>query len=96
MTAPWSTIPRLIDDAAERFAEVEAIADGESAGPSPSSEPRSIAPRRPDGVGHRGRRPGRIVGAELLGWATAALGVHVAGGIVVPINTRFKGARRPM
>ena len=29
MTAPWSTIPRLIDDAAERFAEAEAIADGE-------------------------------------------------------------------
>ena len=24
-------------------------------------------------------------------WAVAALGVHVAGGVVVPINTRFKG-----
>ena len=24
-------------------------------------------------------------------WAVAALGVHVAGGVVVPVNTRFKG-----
>jgi acyl-CoA synthetase (AMP-forming)/AMP-acid ligase II len=29
MSASWSTIPRLVDDAAERFGDLEAFVDGD-------------------------------------------------------------------
>ena len=92
MTAPWSTIPRLIDDAAERFAEVEAIADGEISWTF--AEFRTEIHRAAAALMASGIEAGDRVALwapNCWEWATAALGVHVAGGIVVPINTRFKG-----
>ena len=92
MTAPWSTIPRLIDDAAERFAEAEAIADGEiswSFAEFRTEIHRAAAALMASGI-EAGDRVA-LWAPNCWEWATAALGVHVAGGIVVPINTRFKG-----
>lgn len=91
-TAPWATIPELIDDAAARFADREAMVDGDV---------RWTFGEFRDEI-HRGARALMASGIEagdrvaiwapnIWEWAVAALGVHVAGGVVVPINTRFKG-----
>ena len=79
------------DDAAERFAEVEAIADGEISWTF--AEFRTEIHRAAAARWRRASRPatGSHCGRRTVGRATAALGVHVAGGIVVPINTCFKG-----
>ncbi|GJM37788.1 MAG: acyl-CoA synthetase [Acidimicrobiales bacterium] len=91
-SAPWATIPELIDDAATRFAGNEAMVDGDV---------RWTFAEFRDEI-HRGARALMASGIEagdrvavwapnIWEWAVAALGVHVAGGVVVPINTRFKG-----
>ncbi|MDW3219516.1 MAG: FadD3 family acyl-CoA ligase [Acidimicrobiales bacterium] len=91
-SAPWATIPELIDDAATRFADNEAMVDGDV---------RWTFAEFRDEI-HRGARALMASGIEagdrvavwapnIWEWAIAALGVHVAGGVIVPINTRFKG-----
>jgi len=88
----WSTIPQLIDNAAIRFGEVEAMVDG--------SVRWTFAEFR-DQI-HQAARAfmasGVVKGDRVAIWApnswefaVAALGVHVAGGVLVPINTRWKG-----
>ena len=92
MAAPWTTIPELVDDAAERFADTEAIADGDVSWTFP--EFRTEIRRAAAALIASGTEPGDRVAVwapNCWEWAVAALGVHVAGGIVVPINTRFKG-----
>ncbi len=92
MTAPWSTIPDLIDDAAERFASNEAMVDGDVRWDFVEFRTeirRAAAALMASGV-ERGDRIA-VWAPNCWEWAVAALGVHVAGGIVVPINTRFKG-----
>ncbi|MEM7139792.1 MAG: FadD3 family acyl-CoA ligase [Actinomycetota bacterium] len=94
--APWQTIPALIDDAAARFADNEAMVDQGADG-----EVRLTFTEFRDEI-HRAARALMASGIEagdrvalwapnIWEWAVAALGVHVAGGVVVPINTRFKG-----
>jgi acyl-CoA synthetase (AMP-forming)/AMP-acid ligase II len=100
-TAPWSTIPELIDDAAERFPAIEAMVDGPSGQGPERGEVRWTFPELRDEI-HRAARALMASGIEtgdrvalwapnIWEWAVAALGVHAAGGVVVPINTRFKG-----
>ena len=92
MNAPWSTIPALVDDAAARFPDTEAIADGDVSWTFP--EFRTEIRRAAAALIESGVEPGDRVALwapNCWEWAVAALGVHVAGGIVVPINTRFKG-----
>ena len=92
MSVPWATIPALIDDAAERFADNEAIADGDVSWNF--REFRDEIRRAAAALIASGVEPGDRVAVwapNCWEWAVAALGVHVAGGIVVPINTRFKG-----
>ena len=95
-TAPWATIPELIDDAARHFADNEAMVDTGADG-----DVRWTFAQFRDQI-HRGARALMASGIEpgdrvavwapnTWEWAVAALGVHVAGGVVVPINTRFKG-----
>ncbi len=90
--APWTTIPALIDDAAERFGEIEAMVDGDVRWTFPELRAEI----------HTAARASMASGVEkgdrvapwaptIREWAVAALGVMVAGGVVVPINTRFKG-----
>ena len=91
--APWATIPELIDDAAARFANDEAFADG-STSLTFAELGRSIH-EVAAGLIAAGIEPGDRVAVwapNILEWIQAALAVHCAGGVLVTVNTRFKGS----
>ena len=90
----WPTIPAMVRDAARRVAA--------------TPRPWSTATRRIDFAALRGlvddaarallasgiERGDRVAvwAPNSLEWIVAALGVTTAGGVLVPINTRFRGA----
>ena len=88
----WGTIPRLVRSAASRFGDAEALVEGqlrltfaELSAAVDGSAAAAIA---------AGLEPGdraAIWAPNVSEWILAALGVLAAGGVVVPINTRFKG-----
>ena len=87
-----TTIPQVIDLAAERFPAVEALVEEglrltfpQLAAAVDGSARALVA----SGV-QRGDRVA-IWAPNISEWALAALGTHRAGGVVVPLNTRFKG-----
>ncbi|MFG2886880.1 FadD3 family acyl-CoA ligase [Streptomyces sp. NPDC048297] len=89
----WGTVPRLVRWAAERYADAEAVVDGRTrityAGLGARIE-RAAAACLANGV-----RPGDRVAVwapNSLDWMVAALGAVTAGAVLVPLNTRFKGA----
>ena len=87
-----TTIGALVDDAAARFGASEALVDGEvrmSFAQLADRVGAMAAALRAWSLGP-GDRVG-VWGPNWWEWAVAALGVHAAGGVVVPINTRFKG-----
>ena len=91
MTA--TTIPALVDAAAENHADVEALVDGDTR--LTFAELRDEVKRVARSFVAMGVRPGDRVAmwAPNMGeWVTAALGASTAGAVLVPINTRFKGA----
>ncbi|MEQ8841047.1 MAG: FadD3 family acyl-CoA ligase [Acidimicrobiales bacterium] len=91
-TAPWATIPELIDDAAARFGDNEAMVDGDVRWNF--VEFRDEIRRAARALMASGVEKGDTVAVwapNIWEWAVAALGVHVAGGVVVPVNTRWKG-----
>lgn len=86
------TIPKLVRDMAERFGERAAIEDG----------PRTVsfqalateAEQVTRALMALGVEPGERVGIwapNLWEWVVAALGIHGAGGVLVPVNTRYRG-----
>ena len=89
---PWQTIPALVDDAAQRFGDADAVIDGDvhwSFVELGDHVHRSARAMMASGV-----EPGSRVAIwapNIWEWAVAALGLHAAGGVLVPINTRFKG-----
>lgn len=89
----WGTIPRLVDDGAIRFGEAEALVDGEtrlSFAALAEAVDRYARGCLADGVG-----PGERVAIwapNCAEWMLAALGALRAGAVLVPMNTRFKGA----
>ena len=88
----WQTIPELIDDAAVRFGDREAMVDGDIRWTF--SEFRTQIHTAARALMASGLSEGERVALwapNICEWAVAALGVHTAGGVVVPINTRFKG-----
>ena len=90
--APWATIPELIDDAAARFAGTEAMVDGDVRWDF--VEFRDQIHRAARALMASGIEKGDTVAVwapNIWEWAVAALGVHVASGVVVPVNTRWKG-----
>ena len=92
MPVPWTTIPLLVDDAAARFGADEAMVDASVRWDFATLRDRvrgAAAALIASGI-ERGDRVG-LWAPNCWEWAVAALGVHVAGGIVVPVNTRFKG-----
>ncbi len=91
MSVP-ETIPVLLRDTATRFGAAEAIVDAERVSFAELAE-RAIAAAK--GCIAAGLRPGdraAIWAPNLLEWAVTALGIVSAGGVVVPVNTRFKGS----
>ncbi|MDE0606103.1 MAG: FadD3 family acyl-CoA ligase [Acidimicrobiaceae bacterium] len=90
--AGWETIPELIDDAANRFGDLEAMVDGDIRWNFREFRTEIHTAARAlmaSGVSAGDRVA--LWAPNIWEWAVAALGVHVAGGVVVPINTRFKG-----
>ena len=88
----WSTIPALVQDAAERFPHTEAMVDGPIRWTFPQL--RDEVNRAARALMASGVQAGDRVGVwapNTWEWAVAALGAHTVGGVVVPVNTRFKG-----
>jgi HIP---CoA ligase len=89
----WGTIPGLVRAAAERYGETEAVVEGRtrvSYADLGARVERAAAACVAAGV-RSGDRVG-IWAPNSLDWITAALGAVCAGAVLVPLNTRFKGA----
>jgi acyl-CoA synthetase (AMP-forming)/AMP-acid ligase II len=87
------TIPRILRRAAERFGDREAMVDG--AVRLTYAELAAEVERAARALIASDVEPGdrvAIWAPNVYEWAVAALGVHCVGGIVIPLNTRFKGA----
>ena len=89
----FDTIPALLDHAAATFGDAVAIEDGAVRLSFVDLRARarraSAAMRAAWGI-ERGDRVA-IWAPNMWEWVVAALGVHLAGGVLVPINTRYKG-----
>jgi HIP---CoA ligase len=89
---PWSTIPQLVDDAARRFADLEAVVEDDERWTFAELAERIHEAARAllaRGV-ERGDRIA-VWAPNIREWVVAALAVHSVGAWLVPINTRFKG-----
>ncbi|MDX3248681.1 AMP-binding protein, partial [Streptomyces sp. ME18-1-4] len=89
----WDSIARLVRSAAERYADTEAVVDGRtriSYGELGARVERAAAACVAGGM-RAGDRVG-IWAPNSLEWMVAALGAVSAGAVLVPLNTRFKGA----
>ncbi|MFI9255620.1 FadD3 family acyl-CoA ligase [Streptomyces sp. NPDC053069] len=89
----WGTIPELVRWSAERYAGTEAVVEGRTRityAQLGARVERAAAACLASGV-----EPGDRVAVwapNSLDWITAALGAVTAGAVLVPLNTRFKGA----
>ncbi len=94
----WGTIPGLVEDAAARFGQAEAVVDRNGPGGTTirltfdqladevAAATRAIVA---NGI-ERGDRVA-IWAPNCAEWLVAALGAVGAGALLVPLNTRFKG-----
>ena len=89
----WPTIPAMVRDAARRFGDTDAVVDGArrigfaELGGAVTDAARALV--------HCGVRTGDRVAVwapNSVEWIVAALGVTTAGAVLVPVNTRFRGA----
>jgi acyl-CoA synthetase (AMP-forming)/AMP-acid ligase II len=89
----WSTIPAMVRDAGRRFDDAEAVVDGDRrVGFADLVAAVADAARALLAAGiERGDRVA-VWAPNSLEWIVAALGVTIAGGALVPVNTRFRGA----
>jgi acyl-CoA synthetase (AMP-forming)/AMP-acid ligase II len=88
-----STIPGVLDRAAERPATVEAQVDGDLR--LNFAELRDAADEVTRALIGSGVEPGDRIGIwapNIAEWVLTALGAHRAGAVVVTLNTRFKGS----
>src|SRR5271163_1596740 len=91
--AQWPSIPAMVASAAEQFGERVAVRDAETT----LSYAELAAAARDFGAAlvEAGVEPGDRVAiwcGNCAEWIVAALGLFGAGAVLVPINTRFKGA----
>jgi len=88
----WPTVPAMVRDAARQFGGAEAVVDGG----------RRVSFAELSGMVHNAAGALLALGVETgdrvavwapnsLEWIVAALGVTTAGGVLVPVNTRFRG-----
>ncbi|WP_432096951.1 FadD3 family acyl-CoA ligase [Streptomyces sp. bgisy100] len=91
--ADRAAIPGLVRRAAERHRDREAVVDGRTR--ITYGELSERVERAAAACIARGVEPGDRVAVwapNTLEWIVAALGAVTAGGVLVPVNTRFKGA----
>ncbi|MER6712453.1 FadD3 family acyl-CoA ligase [Streptomyces sp. NPDC000877] len=89
----WGSVPGLVRAAAERYADAEAVVEGRTRityAELGARVDRAAAACLANGL-ERGDRVA-IWAPNTLDWIVAALGAVSAGGVLVPLNTRFKGA----
>ena len=88
----WNSIPGLVAGAGRRHGDAEAVVDGplrlSYAGLAELAE-ASTRSAMASGL-QRGERAA-IWAPNIHEWISAALGIQGAGGVLVPLNTRFKG-----
>src|SRR6201999_35290 len=90
---PWQTIPEMVLSAADRFGNAEAVVDGpvRFTFTEVVERIRCAAGAFADlGVG-KGERIA-IWAPNSAEWIIAAFGLLTVGGVLVPVNTRFKTA----
>ena len=88
----WGSIPRLVRYAAGRYAGGEAVVDGRQR--ISYAELGERVERAAAACIAAGVEPGDRVAVwapNTADWISAALGAVCAGGVLVPLNTRFKG-----
>jgi acyl-CoA synthetase (AMP-forming)/AMP-acid ligase II len=87
----WRTIPEMVLSAGERFGAAEAIVDGQRR--LTFTELTDRVRRAAGAFASAGIDKGDRVGIwapNSADWVIAAFGLLTAGGVVVPVNTRFK------
>ncbi|WP_262401400.1 AMP-binding protein [Actinomadura sp. CNU-125] len=87
----WETIPQLVQSAGDRFGDAEAVADGplRLTFAELAERVRTAAGAfRAQGVGKGDRAA--VWAPNSAEWIIAAFGLVTAGGVLVPVNTRFK------
>ena len=90
--ANWRTIPELIDASCETYGDQQALVDGEI--DWSFIKLKQAIHQAAKSLIVTGIKAGdrvAIWAPNTWEWVVAALGVHVAGAVLVPINTRFKG-----
>ncbi|HVW79752.1 MAG TPA: FadD3 family acyl-CoA ligase [Mycobacteriales bacterium] len=86
------TIPRLVETAAAAYGDAEAVVDGDRR--ISFVELAELVHAAAGQCIRLGVQPGDRVGIwapNTLEWIVAALGALTAGGVLVPLNTRYKG-----
>src|SRR5262245_28474688 len=87
------TIPRLVFDSAERFAGRTALEEAGRSWSFPELAREGLrAARAFAAAGLRSGDRVAIWAPNGAGWVFAAIGLQMAGGVLVPLNTRFKGS----
>ncbi|MGV9408719.1 FadD3 family acyl-CoA ligase [Nocardia sp. NPDC003693] len=89
----WETLPQLVASAATRFGDAEAIVDGELR--LSFTELADRVRRAAGAFASAGVEAGDRVALwapNSAEWIIAACGLVTAGGVLVPVNTRFKAA----
>lgn len=89
-TARWRSIPELVRSAADRFGDAEAVVDGEQR--LTFTELADRVRRTAGAFASAGVGPGDRVALwapNSAEWIVAAFGLLTAGGVLVPVNTRF-------
>ncbi|MGW0578811.1 FadD3 family acyl-CoA ligase [Streptomyces sp. NPDC002920] len=90
-TVRWHSIPELVRDAGERFGDAEAVVDGDTR--LTFAELAEQVRRTAGAFASAGVGPGDRVALwapNSAEWIVAAFGLLTAGGVLVPVNTRFR------
>jgi acyl-CoA synthetase (AMP-forming)/AMP-acid ligase II len=89
----WETIPELVRSAADRFGDDEAVIDGATRLTFQDLASRVLVAAgafREAGVAAGDRVA--LWAPNSAGWIVAAFGLLAAGGVLVPVNTRYKAS----
>jgi acyl-CoA synthetase (AMP-forming)/AMP-acid ligase II len=90
----WGTTPRLLADSARRFADRDAVVDVDAGVTLTYTELAAAVSDAARGFLALGVERGdriAIWAPNCWEWIVAALGLQSVGGVLVPLNTRFKG-----